>query len=72
MVSTRPAARNGRGKTPDEVAAEFSFLKTHFTVLPDTPAVFPEWGTKTLVTTYKVIGKPAHDARWWPPCWPTA
>jgi predicted nucleic acid-binding protein len=61
VVSTRPAAQNGRGKTPDEVAAEFSFLKTHFTVLPDTPAVFPEW--ETLVTTYKVIGKPAHDAR---------
>ena len=61
VVSTRPAAQNGRGKTPDEMAAEFSFLKTHFTVLPDTPAVFPEW--ETLVTTYKVIGKPSHDAR---------
>jgi predicted nucleic acid-binding protein len=61
VVSTRPATQNGRGKSPDEVAAEFSFLKTHFTLLPDTPAVLPEW--ETLVTTYKVIGKPAHDAR---------
>jgi hypothetical protein len=29
--------------------------------LPDTPAVFPQW--EALVTTYKVSGKPAHDAR---------
>lgn len=61
VVSTRPAAQNGRGKTPDEMTAEFVFLKTHFSILPDTPAVFPEW--ETPVTTYKVSGKPAHDAR---------
>jgi predicted nucleic acid-binding protein len=61
VVSTRPAGQNGRGKTADEVTAEFAFLKTHFVVLPDTPAVFPEW--EKLVTTYKVMGKPAHDAR---------
>jgi predicted nucleic acid-binding protein len=60
-VSTRPVAANGRGKTPDEVAVEFAFLKTHFTILQDTPAILPEW--EKLVTTYKVIGKPAHDAR---------
>jgi|SRR5262245_2685867 len=60
-VSTRPLAQNGRGKTPDEVTAELAFLKTHFTVLPDTPAIFPEW--EKLVTTYKVIGKPSHGAR---------
>ncbi len=61
VVSTRSAGQNGRGKTPDEVTAEFAFLKTHFTLLPDTPAVFPEW--EKLVASYKVIGKPAHDAR---------
>lgn len=61
VVSTRPTAQNGRGKTPDEVTSEFAFLKAHFTLLPDTPAVFPEW--EALVTTYKVSGKPAHDAR---------
>lgn len=43
------------------MATEFAFLKTHFTILPDTPAVFPEW--EKLVTTDKVIGKPSHDAR---------
>jgi predicted nucleic acid-binding protein len=61
VVSTRPAAQNGRGKTPDEVVAEFAFLETHFTVLADTPAVFDEW--KRLVAAYRVVGKPSHDAR---------
>jgi predicted nucleic acid-binding protein len=61
VVSTRPAAQNGRGKTPDEVIAEFATLKSLFTLLADTPAIFPQW--EGLVTTYKVSGKPAHDAR---------
>lgn len=61
VVSTRPVAQNGRGKTPDEVTAEFAFLDSHFTLLPDTPAVFAGW--KRLVVAYKVTGKPSHDAR---------
>jgi predicted nucleic acid-binding protein len=61
VVSTRPVAQNGRGKTPDEVLAEFAFFESHFTVLPDTQAVFDQW--KQLVSTYKVTGKPSHDAR---------
>jgi predicted nucleic acid-binding protein len=61
VVSTRPIAQNGRGKTPDEVIAEYIFLKSHFAVLQDSPAVFAEW--EKLVATYKVVGKPAHDAR---------
>jgi len=61
VVSTRPAANNGRGKTPVEVTAEFTAFKSLFMFLPDTPAVFPEW--ETLVSTYRVVGKPAHDAR---------
>jgi predicted nucleic acid-binding protein len=61
VVSTRPIAQNGRGKTPDEVAAEFAFLKPLFTILPENQSVFAEW--ETLVSTHKVIGKTAHDAR---------
>jgi predicted nucleic acid-binding protein len=61
VVSTRPLAQNGRGKTPDEVAAEFAFLESHFVVFPDTPAVFDGW--KRLLAAYKVVGKPSHDAR---------
>jgi predicted nucleic acid-binding protein len=61
VVSTRSVAQNGRGKTPDEVAAEFAFFEGNFTFLPDDPSVFAEW--KSLVTAYKVSGKPSHDAR---------
>lgn len=61
VVSTRPLANNGRGRTPAEVAAEFAFLKARFIVLGDTPAVFTEW--EGLVTRHGVTGKPAHDAR---------
>jgi predicted nucleic acid-binding protein len=61
VISTRPAAQNGRGKSPDEVTAEFTALKPLFTLLPDTPAVFPHW--EALVATHQVSGKPAHDAR---------
>jgi predicted nucleic acid-binding protein len=60
-VSTRPAAQNGRGKSPDEVRLEFAFLKAHFTVLADNSRVLVEW--ENLVSTYKVIGKSSHDAR---------
>jgi predicted nucleic acid-binding protein len=61
VVSTRPVAQNGRGKTPDEVLAEFAFFESHFALFPDTPAVFGEW--KQLMAAYKPVGKPAHDAR---------
>ena len=61
VVSTRPVAQNGRGKSTDEVAVEFAFFESRFTIPPDDPAVFAEW--KKLVVAYKVIGKPSHDAR---------
>jgi predicted nucleic acid-binding protein len=50
VVSTRPLANNGRGRTPAQVA-----------FMGDTPAVFTEW--ERLVTAHGVTGKPAHDAR---------
>ncbi|MBX9579624.1 MAG: PIN domain-containing protein [Gemmataceae bacterium] len=61
VVSTRPVDKNGRGKTPDEVLAEFAFLDTHFTLLPESAAVFAEW--RGLLAAHKPLGKPAHDAR---------
>lgn len=61
VVSTRPARDNGRGKTPDEVLAEFAFFQAHFVVHPDTPAVFAE--RAGLMAAHKPTGKPAHDAR---------
>jgi predicted nucleic acid-binding protein len=61
VVSTRPLAQNGRGKTPDEVLTEVAFLESHFAIFADTPAVFTEW--TRLMRKYKVTGKPSHDAR---------
>jgi predicted nucleic acid-binding protein len=61
VVATRPLPNNGLGLNLAEVQAEFARLKRAFTIMPDTPAVFPEW--ETLVTQHQVTGKSAHDAR---------
>jgi len=41
--------------------AEIERLERFFTVLRDTPAVYPAW--KQLVKDHRVGGKPAHDAK---------
>ena len=61
-VSTRPLDKNGRGKTPDEVATDLAYLKSEFPLVPDVPAIFAEW--ERLVIAHKVSGKPSHDARY--------
>ncbi len=61
VVATRPANVNGLGMTTDEAEKQLENLQKLFTVLPENEKIFDEW--KTLVTKYKVSGKPAHDAR---------
>ncbi len=61
VVCTRPVAQNGLGLTPAEAQAEITKLKSLFTVLDDTPAIFAEW--EQLVVAHQVSGKNAHDAR---------
>lgn len=61
VVCTRPLANNGLGKTAAEAATELARLKGLFTLLDDTPALYPTW--EQLVTTNAVLGKNAHDAR---------
>src|SRR5436305_12026983 len=61
VVATRPTTVNGLGFTPNQVAAELARLQTLFPLLPDNPAVFPEW--QRLVVAHQVSGKNAHDAR---------
>ena len=61
VVCTRPTAQNGLGLSPTETQAELSRLKTLFTILDDTPAIFPQW--EQLVMQHQVRGKSAHDAR---------
>ena len=60
-VATRPVKDNGLGMTPAEAAAEPTTIQARFALLPDTPAVFPEW--RRLVLAHGVSGKPTHDAR---------
>ncbi|OJW18674.1 MAG: hypothetical protein BGO49_23400 [Planctomycetales bacterium 71-10] len=60
-VATRPVAVNGLGKSVVEAAADLRLCKKLFTLLDDTPAVYPTW--EHLVATAGVVGKKAHDAR---------
>src|SRR3954469_10541139 len=61
VVATRPAAANGLGRSPTQAASEIARLEGLYAVLPDSPAIYPEW--KRLVATHSVAGKNAHDAR---------
>jgi predicted nucleic acid-binding protein len=61
VVCTRPAAQNGLGMSLAQAQTELARLKTLFTLLDDTPAIFPHW--EQLVIQYQVQGKNAHDAR---------
>jgi hypothetical protein len=61
VVCTRPAALNGLGMSFAGAQAELARIKTLFTLLDDTPAIFPQW--EQLVIQYQVQGKNAHDAR---------
>ncbi len=60
-VATRPASANGLGMSPAEAGREVESLERLFPVVPDSPAVYPEW--KRLVAAAGVSGVKAHDAR---------
>jgi predicted nucleic acid-binding protein len=60
-VATRPVENNGLGRSVAQAAQELAELKKLFTLLPDSPAIFPEW--EKLVVSCEVKGKPTHDAR---------
>jgi predicted nucleic acid-binding protein len=60
VVSTRPVAQNGLGLIPAQAQTELQRLKSLFSILDETPAVFAEW--ERLISQYQVSGKNAHDA----------
>jgi predicted nucleic acid-binding protein len=60
-VSTRPLDRNGLGLAPGEADRETSRLEGLLTLLPDVPAIYPEW--RRLVVAHSVSGVQVHDAR---------
>jgi predicted nucleic acid-binding protein len=60
-VATRPAGKNGLGLSQEIVLAELNTIDELLTLLPDSPAIFPEW--KRLVAQHCVVGAKVHDAR---------
>ena len=60
-VATRPVDKNGLGLTPAQSEAEVSKIESFLTVLPDGPAIYPEW--RRLVIAHAVSGKQVHDTR---------
>jgi predicted nucleic acid-binding protein len=60
-VTTRPVEANGLGPSTTAARAEIERLERFFTVLPETPAIYPAW--KRLVFENQVSGKQAYDAR---------
>src|SRR4051794_31603148 len=61
VVATRPIANNGLGMSIAEAKTQLDSLLKFVLVLPETPAIFPQW--QSLVVLYECKGKPAHDAR---------
>jgi predicted nucleic acid-binding protein len=60
-VATRAEKDNGLGLTFEEVRREIAVVKRLFRVVPESTQILPEW--ERLVSTYRVSGKNAHDAR---------
>jgi hypothetical protein len=60
-VATRPVDVNDLGTRTAVTRLEIEPLERFFTVLPETPEIYPAW--KRLVIQHQVVGKPAHDAR---------
>ncbi len=59
--ATRPLADNGLGLTVLEAEAKSQEFESLFTVVPDTPDIFPEW--KLLASASAAMGKQVHDVR---------
>ena len=60
-VSTRPVDVGGYGLTPAETGRAVRKIETAFTLLPETPTIYPEW--RRLVLAHEVKGRQVHDAR---------
>ncbi len=60
-VATREIQFNGLRLSITDAQSELGRLKTIFSFLPDSPAIYPEW--ERLVTHYSVRGRDSHDTR---------
>jgi predicted nucleic acid-binding protein len=60
-VATRPVEKNGFGLVPADTERLLRLVERLFPLLPDSPAVYPEW--RRLVISFGVSGVQVHDAR---------
>ncbi|MBX3292089.1 MAG: PIN domain-containing protein [Acidobacteria bacterium] len=60
-VATRPAGNNGLGRTAAQTEADVRAIESNFTILADSPAIYPEW--RRLVVAHSILGKQVHDTR---------
>jgi hypothetical protein len=60
-VATRPLDVNGLGWTPAQATNYVNDLLDNFTLIAETPDIFPLWFQ--LVTIYNIKGKRTHDIR---------
>jgi len=60
-VATRPRVVNGVGLSSADAKAKAAIFQGRFSLLPDTPEVFPAW--EAIVNALAVTGKQVHDAR---------
>ena len=60
-VATRPPADRGLGWTPARAVRQVRLYRAGFALLLETGAGLDEW--ERLIESYKVNGKPTHDAR---------
>ncbi|NEQ43062.1 MAG: PIN domain-containing protein [Leptolyngbya sp. SIOISBB] len=61
VVSTRPVDVNGLGWAATQAEDVITQLLHRFPLLEDRPEIFAIW--QQLVSTQKIVGKRAHDAR---------
>lgn len=61
VVATRPTTVNGLGWTVEKTGKAVEMLINQFDLLEETPEIFSRW--LSLVTSYKIVGKRAHDIR---------
>lgn len=61
VVATRPVNVNGLGLSTELASEVLTQAKQLFVLQPDVPEILTIW--EQLVTTYRVMGKQAHDAR---------
>ena len=60
-VATRPESSNGLALSVADTVAHIDTFKQAFSVLPDTPEIFPEW--ERLAHAHAVSGRESHDTR---------